>query len=154
MKVLEPWLAAPLQQFLDESSARLVLLTTTSGQVVAQHGFVRAVDVMAAAALGAGIVASTEAMATMAGAGRFDALVHQGPSQSLALSAFETARGRWIGLVVFGPETTVGVVQLFFGDLVRAITDAMPAEPPVRGPVLAETFERELNTSLRNLFGR
>ena len=42
MRVLEPWVAAPLQTFIAESSARLILLMTTSGQVVAQHA--RALD--------------------------------------------------------------------------------------------------------------
>ena len=50
MRALEPWVAPPLETFLAESSARLVLLMTSSGQVVAQHGFTRSLDVMAAAA--------------------------------------------------------------------------------------------------------
>ena len=41
MRALEPWVEGPLQTFLDESSARLTLLMTSSGQVVAQHGFSR-----------------------------------------------------------------------------------------------------------------
>ena len=41
MRALEPWVAGPLQTFIDESSARLILLMTMSGQVVAQHGFTR-----------------------------------------------------------------------------------------------------------------
>jgi hypothetical protein len=60
MRAIEPWVEDPLRVFLAESAARVVLLTTTSGQVVAQHGFTRSLDVMSAAALGAGIVASTE----------------------------------------------------------------------------------------------
>ena len=39
MRALEPWVVEPLQTFLAESSARLILLMTTSGQVVSQHGF-------------------------------------------------------------------------------------------------------------------
>ena len=60
MRALEPWVVAPMQTFITESSARLILLMTTSGQVVAQHGFSRSLDVMTASALGAAIVASTE----------------------------------------------------------------------------------------------
>ena len=56
MRVIEPWVAAPLQGFLDESGARLTLLMTSAGQVIAQDGFTRSVDVMAAAALGAAIM--------------------------------------------------------------------------------------------------
>lgn len=154
MRALEPWVEAPLQSFLAESSARLTLLMTTSGQVVAQHGFGRSLDVMTAAALGAGIVASTEELARLMGASRFEALVHHGARQSCMLSAFATPRGRWIGLVVFGQETSVGIVQLFFDQMVRQLTDAAPREQPVAAPMLAENFEHELNASLRALFGR
>ncbi len=153
MRALEPWVEAPLQSFLAESSARLTLLMTTSGQVVAQHGFGRSLDVMTAAALGAGIVASTEELARLMGAARFEALVHHGSRQSCMLSAFATPRGRWIGLVVFGPETSVGIVQLFFEQMVQQLMTAAPREP-AQQPALAEHFEHELNASLRALFGR
>jgi hypothetical protein len=153
MRVLETWVSAPLARFLDESAARLVLLMTASGQVVAQHGFTRSVDVMSAAALGAGIMASTGEMARIMGSPRFGALVHQGQDQGMLLSGFDTPRGRWIGLVVFGPETSVGLVQLFFQQFMDEMAAATPPED-ARGPVLAENFEHELNASLRALFGR
>jgi hypothetical protein len=121
--------------------------------VVAQHGFGRSLDVMTAAALGAAIVASTEEMARLMGASRFEALVHHGTRQSCMLAAFATPRGRWIGLVVFGQETSVGIVQLFFEQMVRQLSDAAPREQPA-APMLAENFEHELNASLRALFGR
>jgi hypothetical protein len=153
MRALEPWVAAPLQTFITESSARLILLMTTSGQVVAQHGFSRSVEVMTAAALGAAIVASTEELARIMGAPRFAALVHGGTRQSCMLSAFGTPRGRWIGLVVFGAETSVGLVQLFFDQLVEELVTAAPREQASTSP-LPENFEQELNTSLKELFGR
>jgi len=126
---------------------------TMSGQVVAQHGFSRSLDVMTAAALGAAIVASTEELARLMGATRFGALVHHGAHQSCLLASFATPRGRWIGLVVFGPETSVGIVQLFFDQMVGELADAAPREP-APAPALAEDFEQELNESLRALFGR
>jgi hypothetical protein len=153
MRALEPWVGPPLQEFLAESSARVTLLMTSAGQVVAQHGFTRSLDVMSAAALGAGIMASTDELARLMGSGRFGAMVHQGARQGMYLSAFDTPRGRWIGLVVFGPETSVGLVQLFFQQFVDELAAAAPPEAP-QGPVLAENFERELNASLRALFGR
>ena len=153
MRALEPWVAAPLQTFISESSARLILLMTTSGQVVAQHGFSRSVEVMTAAALGAAIVASTEELARIMGAPRFAALVHGGSRQSCMLCAFGTPRGRWIGLVVFGSETSVGLVQLFFDQMVAELVTAAPREQP-QGSPLPENFERELDTSLKELFGR
>jgi hypothetical protein len=69
------------------------------------------------------------------------------------LSAFGTPRGRWIGLVVFGSETSVGLVQLFFDQMVEQLVTAAPREQP-QGQPLPEHFERELNTSLKELFGR
>jgi hypothetical protein len=153
MRVLEPWVEEPLRTFLDESGARLALLMTTAGQVVAQHGFTRSLDLMSAAALGAGIQASTEAIARLTGAGSFGALVQNSGRQGLYLAAFDTPRGRWIGLAVYGEETSVGLVQLFFGRMAEALAAAAPPpEPAVQ--VLAENFEHELNASLRALFGR
>jgi hypothetical protein len=153
MRALEPWVVQPLQTFLSESSARLILLMTTSGQVIAQHGFSRSFEVMTAAALGSAIVASTEELARLMGTPRFGAVVHGGSRQSCMLAAFGTPRGRWIGLVVFGPETSVGLVQLFFDQMIEELVGAAPRQPAA-APLLAENFERELNTSLKELFGR
>jgi hypothetical protein len=108
---------------------------------------------MTAAALGAAIVASTEELARLMGASRFAALVHGGNRQSCMLSAFGTPRGRWIGLVVFGSETSVGLVQLFFDQMVEELVQAAPRQPP-ENQALPENFERELDTSLKELFGR
>jgi hypothetical protein len=153
MRALEPWVEVPLQVFLDESSARLTLLMTSSGQVVAQHGFSRSLDVMTAAALGAGIGASTEELARLMGSPRFEALVHHGTRQSCLLAGFSTPRGRWIGLVVFGPETSVGIVQLFFDQMVQQLASAAPRDQPASS-TLPENFEHELDASLKALFGR
>ena len=153
MRALEPWVEVPLQTFLDESSARLTLLMTSSGQVVAQHGFSRSLDVMTAAALGAGIGASPEELARLMGAPRFEALVHHGARQSCLLAGFATPRGRWIGLVVFGPVTSVGIVQLFFDQMVQQLASAAPREQPA-AVTLPENFEHELDSSLKALFGR
>jgi hypothetical protein len=153
MRALEPWVEGPLQTFLEESSARLTLIMTSSGQVVAQHGFSRSLDVMTAAALGAGIGASTDELARLMGSPKFEALVHHGSRQSCMLSGFSTPRGRWLGLVVFGPETSVGIVQLFFDQMVQQLATAAPREQPA-AHVLPENFEHELDASLKALFGR
>ena len=153
MRTIEPWVEVPLGAFLTESAARVTLLMTASGQVVAQHGFTRSLDVMAAAALGAGILAATFELAKVMGAPPLDSVVHQGTELGIYLAAFDTPRGRWIGLVVFGPETSIGLVQLFFGRLALDLAHSAPvAEPPRQ--LLAEDFEAELNASLRALFGR
>jgi hypothetical protein len=58
-----------------------------------------------------------------------------------------------VALVVFGPETTVGLVQLFCTRLAVDLAAAAPQARPA-APILAEQFEDELNASLRTLFGR
>ena len=153
MRALEPWVEQPLAKFLSESEARLTLLMTSAGQVVAQHGFTRAFDVMSAAALGAGIVSSTEEMARVMGTGPFRGLTQQGNDQGMFLAGFETPVGRWIGLVVFDHDTSLGLVQLFFDRMVQELLDGAPSERPSK-KVLAQDFEDELHSSLRALFGR
>ena len=143
----------PLERFVAEADARLTLIMTPSGQVLAQHGFTRAVDVMAAAALGAAIVSSTREIARATGQNEFKALNHQGSRHGIFLSEMETPRGRLLALVVYGSESSVGLVQLFFDDLERDLRAACPEKAPTE-PVIAANFERELNASLDSLFGR
>ena len=153
MRALEPWVVRPLQDFVSESSARLTLLMTTSGQVVAQHGFTGALDLMSAAALGAAIISSSSEIARVMDWPPFRSLVHQGQRQAHYLAWFDTPRGRWIAFVVFGTETNLGLVQVFFEQMVEELTAAAPVESAPK-EVLAVDFERELNASLRALFGR
>lgn len=153
MRAIEPWAEAPLAEFLSESSARLVLLMTSAGQVVAQHGFTRSLDVMAVAALGAAIVASTRELARVMGLPTLGNVVHQRTDGGVLLAPFTMPEATWIGLVVFGSDTSIGLVRLFFGRMIEALMTAVPASPE-RAPVLAERFEEELNASLRTLFGR
>jgi hypothetical protein len=153
MRVLEPWLAEPLGELVRESSARLALVMTSSGQVVGQHGFTRSLDVMAAAALGAGILATTGELARLVGSDAdFGAVVHQGAQQGVWLAGFDTPRGRWVALVVFGRNSTVGLVRMFFQRFAARVREVTPMPMPDR-EVLAEGFERELDASLRALFG-
>lgn len=152
-RAVEEWTAEPLERFVAESGARLTLLMTPAGQVLAQHGFTRAVDVMAAASLGAAIMASTRELARMLEEAEFHALSHQGYRHGMFLGALDGPRGPLLALVVYGTDSSVGLVQLFFEELVASLAAAAPP-PTVRTPLLAADFERELNESLASLFGR
>lgn len=152
-RAVEPWTLEPIAGFVAESGARLTLLMTPSGQVLAQHGFTRAVDVMAAAALGAAIVASTAELATMLDGRPFTAINHQGVHHGIFLSSFDTPRGVLLALVVYGAESSIGLVQLFFETLVEELVAACPSDAKPKA-VLAADFERDLNDSLNSLFGR
>lgn len=151
--VVEPWTERPLLRYVAESSARLVVVMTPAGQVLAQHGFLRAVDLMAAAALGAAIMAASGALAEQLGERTFGALFHAGERHGVHLAACPTPRGSLIVLTVFGRETSIGLVELFYDEFAVALRRAAPVEQ-VREPVLAADFEADLNRSLTTLFQR
>jgi hypothetical protein len=153
-RAVETWTLEPLKVFVAESGARLVLLMTPAGQVMAQHGFTRAVDVMSAAALGAAIMASTAEIARQLEQPPFAALTHQGERHGIFLGGVSSNRGMIVVLVVYDLEaSSVGLVQLFFEQLATELMAASPREG-VAKHVLAADFERELSDSLNTLFGR
>ena len=151
--VVEAWTEGPLVRYVGQASARLVLVMTPSGQVLAQHGFARAVDLMPAAALGAAIMASSGALAQQLGEQAFGALFHAGVHHGIHLAQCATPRGTLIVLTVFGRETSIGLVELFFEEFAAALKTAAPVDQ-VREPVLAKDFEADLNRSLTSLFRR
>jgi len=57
-------------------------------------------------------------------------------------------------LTVFGPESSLGLVRLYFEELVKGLAAAAPPPEAATGPALAEHFERDLNRNLAVLFGR
>jgi hypothetical protein len=153
-RAVEAWTLEPLVAFVKEASARLVLVMTSAGQVLAQHGFSRAVDVMSAAALGAAIMASTEEIARQLGQPPFAALNHQGERHGIFLGGVSTASGRVVILAVYDLDvSSLGLVQLFFEQLTTELQAASPKKG-VSKQVLAADFERELSDSLNTLFGR
>ena len=153
-RAVEGWTLEPLTTFVQEAGARLVLLMTPAGQVLAQSGFTRAVDVMSAAALGAAIFASTTEMARQLGEAPFAGLSHQGERHGIFLAAVPTDRGPVVVLAVYDLEvTSLGLVQLFFDQLATDLKSASPKGGESK-QVLAADFERELSDSLNSLFGR
>jgi len=153
-RAVEAWTLDPLVTFVKEAGVRLVLLMTSAGQVLAQHGFSRAVDVMAASALGAAIMASTEEIARQLRQPPFAHLNHQGERHGIFLGGVATPRARLIALVVYELDaSSLGLVQLFFEQLAADLKAASPQDS-VPKQVLAADFERELSNSLNTLFGR
>ncbi len=153
-RAVEAWTLEPLVKFVKEAGARLVLLMTSAGQVLAQHGFSRALDVMSAAALGAAIMASTDEIARQLRQPPFAALNHQGQRHGIFLASAATARGRVIVLVVYDLDvSSLGLVQLFLEQLAADLTAASPKDTGEK-QVLAADFERDLSDSLTTLFGR
>src|SRR6267143_234821 len=153
-RAVENWTLQPLTDFVREASVRLVLVLTPSGQVLAQSGFSRAVDVMSAAALAAAIVATTGELARQLRQQPFAALSHQGPKMGFFLATFVTDRGTLAVLAVYDLDvSSLGLVQLFYEQLATELKAATP-KGTVPKQVLAADFERELTDSLNTLFGR
>ena len=141
-------------RYVAQASARLVVVMTPAGQVLAQHGFPRAVDLMARRGASARRSWRRRARWPSWWASRRSAPCStRGGGTASTSRACRTARGPLIVLTVFGKETSIGLVELFFDEFAVALDAAAPADQG-RGPVLAENFEAELGQSLASLFGR
>ena len=155
MRAAEQWVEPPLENFLLESEARLVVILTRSGQVVAQHGFDRSGDLMSAASLAAGIMAAGAELSRLLEATSPRELAYEGEELGIYLASIELPGRTWTGLVGYGKETSLGLVQLFFAELTAELERAAPPPPAGGFPtVLDRDFEAELDRSLRSLFGR
>src|SRR5206468_12063725 len=130
------------------------LLMTPAGQVLAQHGFSRTVDVMAAAALGAAIMASTDEIARQLGQPPFAGLNHQGERYGIFLAAVPSGRGRLVALIVYDlAASSLGLVQLFFEQLAADLQASSP-KASVPNQALGADFGRGPSASVDALFGR
>lgn len=151
---VEPWVEAPLRKFVEEARTVLALLLHPSGQVIAQFGFARAVDVMSACALAAAIHASAGELGRQLDGRPLRGLHHAGRDRQLYLAEAATPRGAFIFLTVFDQESSLGLVRLYFDEFCKNLTAAAPKAPRREEPVLEEKFEQELNKNLAALFGR
>jgi len=151
---VEAWIEQPLRQFVDDADVVLALLLHPSGQVLAQHGFTRAVDIMSACALAAAIRASAAELGRHLDGQPFRGLHHAGVARQVFLSEAETVRGPYIFLTVFDSESSLGLVRMFFDELRVNLANAAPPPVATAQPMLNENFETELNRNLAALFGR
>lgn len=145
-------LEAPVERFVREAGLRLVLLINESGQVLAQRGFARALDVMGVAALGAGINASSRALAELLGMAGFGHLHQGGARAQVFIGPFRTPAENLIVIAVFGEDSSIGLVQVFFAQFTAQIA-ALPGWSEVRPTADARAFEKDLEAGLENLFG-
>lgn len=103
--VVERWVEGPLRQFVDDAQVLLALVLTPSGQVLGQHGFTRAVDVMSACALAAAIHASSSELGRLLQGKPFGGLHHAGTTRQVFLAPAQTPRGVLLCLTVFDEAT-------------------------------------------------
>ena len=150
---VESWIEAPLRRYVDDARARLAVLLHPSGQVMAQAGFTRDVDVMAACALAAAAHATSGELGRRLDGRAFRGLHYAGATHQLFLSALEIPRGTFVCLTVFDETSSLGLVRLYFEELRRELIAAAPATVTTRpAPALAADFETELNRNLAALF--
>lgn len=147
------WADAPLKRFVDDARLQLAILMHTSGQVLAQIGFQRSLDVQTACALSAAINASAEHLGTMVDGTPFRGLHYAGKGRQIYLGQVPSRGGLLLVLAVFDAESSLGIVQLYLKELQANIAASAP-KADAGAPALAEDFERDLNRNLAQLFGR
>ena len=144
-------LKAPVDEFVRDARVRISLVISSSGQVIGQHGFTSGYEVMNVASLAAAAYASARALAELTKTGHWSHLHHAGRRQQLFLAPIETPVEKLILVAIFDAESSLGLVQFFFGRLADRVRE-MPALPNVRGSVDARSFERDLDAGLDRIF--
>ena len=150
--VAETWVEEPLRRFVADARVLFALLVHPSGQVLGQHGFTRAVDVMSACALAAAINASAGALGRELEGPPFRELYHAGRERQIFLAETPTPRGPYVLLTAFDRATSLGLVRVYYDEFRAALSTAAAPATALGSP--AEDFERQLNRSLAVLFGR
>lgn len=151
--VMVGWADAPIKRYVDDARLQLSVLMHPSGQVLAQHGFQRRLDVQTACALSAAINATAVQLGLLIDGAPFTDLHYAGTVRQLHLAQIPIAAGSLILLSVFDDESSLGIVQLYLEELRATLAASAPVEQE-GPPALAEDFERDLNTNLAALFGR
>jgi hypothetical protein len=149
---VEPWVEIPLKRYVDDARARLALVLHPSGQVIAQAGFTRAVDVMTACALASAVHATAGELGRQVDGRPFTGLHHAGAEKQLYLASVNTPRGSFVCMTVFDQESSLGLVRMFFAELSRELAAAAPPVAPAREAALDVNFEQELHANLTALF--
>lgn len=151
---VEAWIEEPIGKFVEESGVVFALLLHPTGSVLAQHGFSRAMDIMAACALASAIHASSQELGRLLDGKPFDGLHHGSTQRQVFLAETKTQRGLYIFLTVFDSNSSLGLVRMYFDEFRQNLAKAAPALPEAPGPTLDENFEQELNKNLAIMFGR
>jgi predicted regulator of Ras-like GTPase activity (Roadblock/LC7/MglB family) len=141
-------LREPIQLFVRESRARIALLVSGAGQVLAQHGFARGFHVMNVASLAAATHASSRALAQLTGEERWEHLYHGGRERQLFLAPLRTPVEELILVVIFDADSSLGIVRLFYENLEREVS-ALPEFQQKSSSTDQTSFERDLEAGLR-----
>jgi hypothetical protein len=144
-------LKPPVETFVRESRVRIALLVNGAGQVLAQHGFTSSYEVMNVASLAAAAHASSRALGEVVRAGGWTHLHHAGAQQQFFLAPLRTPIEELILVAIFDSDSSLGLVQLFFGRL----KEKVGALPELQEEVAATdqaNFERDLEAGIERVF--
>lgn len=144
-------LRAPVDEFVRDARVRISLVISSSGQVLGQHGFTSSYEVMNVASLAAAAHASARALADLTKTGDWSHLHHAGQRQQLFLAPLETPVEKLILVAIFDADSSLGLVQFFFGRLAAKVRD-MQALTRARGSADSRSFERDLDAGLERIF--
>jgi len=148
----EHWVDSPFRRLIDDARLRSGVLLLTSGKVVAQAGFTRADDVMSICALASAIYSSSRELGRQLEGKPFSQLHHAGGARQLYMGQCKTGGRDFIFVGVFDTESSVGLVEMYFGDFARGLEESWNSSG-VAADVRIGDFEGDLNRSLDALFG-
>jgi hypothetical protein len=149
------WTEEPLRIFVDDARVHVAVLLNTSGQVLAQYGFTRSMDVMSACALAAAIHATASELGRQLEGKAFAGSHFVGKARQFFLAPTHNSQGTQLLCAVFDSDTSIGLVRVYFDELSRALQSVAPEPSDADAKlVTASDFELELNRNLAVLFGR
>jgi len=150
--VAEAWVAAPLKRLMEDARLISGVLLYPSGRAVGQFGFSNAADVMSICALTSAINASARELGRQLDGKPFYEMHHAGAERQVFMARASAAAQEFLFVGVFDRESSLGVVEIYFGEFQKALEKLLPEkQAPAVGP--SGDFEGELNRSLDALFG-
>jgi len=147
----EKWVDAPFRRFLDDARIKCGVVLLSTGRVIAQYGFAGPDDVMSVCALASAINASSRELGKQLDGKPFGELHHAGGERQLYMGSFRVGGSEYLFVGVFDAESSVGLVEMYFGDFCRSLEESWKASAPEALP--QGDFEGDLNRSLDALFG-
>ena len=149
----ESALERALTRFVHEAGVRMALVVDETGAVISQRGFTRRLDLISASSLAAAIHASSKALGREIGDAAFGPLHHEGKRRHLFLAPLRAGGVVQLLLAVFDGSTSIGLVRVFWDDMLRDLQTAA-ASGPAAAPRVSADFGREADEALASLFSR
>ena len=150
--VAEAWVAAPLRQLMDDARLISGVMLYPTGRAVGQFGFSNAADVMSICALTSAINASARELGRQLDGKPFYETHHAGAERQVFMARCIASGQEFLFVGVFDRESSLGVVEIYFGEFQKALEKLRP-ESQTAGKPPSGDFEGELNRSLDALFG-